>query len=361
MLSCIESDVCRGVRFNHTVLDYTIPGMSDVMPYPSTRYRDLSKKQLDRYEHVFGETLCLAAKDFTPDIIHSHHLWLASATARRVLPDIPLVTSCHSSDLRQFQQCPHLQEKVLRYCRKIDRVLALSKEQAVEIMSLYDIAEESIDVVGGGYEKEVFKYRPKSDAPPVHLLYAGKLSFSKGVDQLLETVMELGDKNLHLHLAGSGTGNEARRCLDLAEKAGTGVTVHGRIEQRDLAELMARCHVFILPSFYEGLPLVVLEAMASGCRVITTNLPGCREVLSGADKDLIRMVPLPEMVNIDQPNPKDIPLFKRKLATAIVEMAEDVRAAPSPSIDDIEQVTAPYSWRAVFAKIRESYVKAVAG
>ena len=85
-----------------------------------------------------------------PDIIHSHHLWLASAVARKLFPAIPMVTSCHSTDLRQFLQCPHLRDRVLPHCRKIDRVLALSGDQADKIRKPYRIDVRRTDIFVGG-------------------------------------------------------------------------------------------------------------------------------------------------------------------------------------------------------------------
>lgn len=361
LLDGIAPDACRPVRFESGPLDFTIPGMSDVMPYPSMRYRDLSAAQLAAYDRAFTETIRTAVRDFSPDILHSHHLWLASSAARRVLPDIPMVTSCHSTELRQFQQCPHLQEMVLQPCRNIDRVLALSLNQVRDINSLYGIPVHRVDVVGGGYDTEVFRFTEKKQVPPVNLLYAGKLSFAKGIDWLLRTFINLGDHNLHLHLAGSGSGEEAQRCLELAQKAGAGVTVHGRISQPELAGLMARCHIFILPSFFEGLPLVILEALASGCRVITTDLPGCVDILTKEESDLVAYIHLPEMVEVDRPDEKHWSALEGQLATAITNMANRVRRAPSPSTREIFRITSDYSWQAVFTRTLRSYEKAMAG
>jgi glycosyltransferase involved in cell wall biosynthesis len=82
----------------------------------------------------------------------------------------------------------------------------------------------------------------------------------------LHTFLNLKNQGMHLRLAGSGSGDEAHKCLEMAKNAGVAITVHGRISQQELAKLMGRCHIFILPSFFEGLPLVLLEALASGCR-----------------------------------------------------------------------------------------------
>ena len=353
----IDREHCHFVRFAEGRLNFAIPGMSNVMPYPSSRFDALTSEQMAIYEKVFAETINRAAREFSPDIIHSHHLWLVSSVARKILPDMPMVTSCHSTDLRQFLQCPHLREKVIPFCRKINRVLALSHDQAEKIGEMYGIDNQCIDIVGGGYDQELFSFREKPQAPPVHLLYAGKLSLAKGVDWLLRTFIGLEDHRLHLHLAGSGSGPEAELCLQLAKEAGDRVTVHGRIDQQQLARLMQLCHIFILPSFYEGLPLVLLEALAAGCRIIATDLPGCRELLAKAVPDLVCFVNLPALSTIDRPDPKDWDILQLRLAAAIDEMAGRVRIAPSPALAEISAITATFGWQAVFARIVSSYEK----
>jgi len=356
----LDRKFCRFVDFAEgSEIDFIIPGMSDVMPYPSSRFKDLTATQLDRYEHVFRKTIDSAIKAFSPDIIHSHHLWLMTAVARSINGKLPMVTSCHSTDLRQFAQCPHLRSRVLPACRQIDRILALSQEQKEMIETLYDIPHRRIDLVGGGYDQQLFSLHKKDPPEPVQILYGGKLSFAKGVDWLLHTFFNLQERGLHLHLAGSGSGKEAETCLAMAKKAKTAITVHGRISQTELAKLMAKCHLFILPSFFEGLPLVLLEALASGCRIITTDLPGCRELLANASGDLAEMIELPAMTKIDRPNKEDRHMLEAKLATAIDRMVNRVRQAPSPSAREIQEITSSYSWEAVFRRIFTAYEKAV--
>ncbi len=357
----IDREHCHFVRFAEGELDFAVPGMSNVMPYPSSCFDALTLEQIAVYEEVFAETILRVALEFSPDILHSHHLWLVSAVARRILPDIPMVTSCHSTDLRQFVQCPHLRQRVLPDCLKINRVLALSRDQSDKISEIYGINDQRIDIIGGGYDDHLFLQATKPQAPPIHLLYAGKLSLAKGVDWLLRTFTGLDDPRLHLHLAGSGSGEEEQLCLQLAEQAGAQVTVHGLVNQQELARLMGFCHIFILPSFYEGLPLVLLEALAAGCRIIATDLSGCRELLVKAGPDLVRFVNLPALLTIDRPDPKDCNILQLRLAAAIDDMAERVRSAPSPALADISEITSAFSWQAVFTRIVSSYEKAMAG
>jgi glycosyltransferase involved in cell wall biosynthesis len=358
-LDCIDKKLCRFVNFEVDNLNFAIPGMSDVMPYPSSRFSALTEKQLNLYEQAFAETILHAVTLFSPDIIHSHHLWLVSSVTRRILTDIPMVTSCHSTDLRQFVQCPHLRKRVLPHCLDIDRVLSLSHDQQKNIHNLYEITKDRIDIVGGGYDQNLFTLQKKDSPEPIQLLYGGKLSFAKGVDLLLRTFLDLKEQRIHLHLAGSGVGDEARKCLELAKKAGAAITVHGRISQQDLAQLMGKCHIFILPSFFEGLPLVLLEALASGCRIITTDLPGCHELLKGANSDLVEFIKLPPMKHIDSPNPEDLDELQQRLAGAITSMAARVRRSPSPSVEEIHRITSIFDWNSVYGRILSTYKKAI--
>lgn len=337
--------------------DFHIPGMSDVMPYRSSRFGLLSEDQVRAYLNAFRHIIERAIDGFRPDIIHSHHLWLVSSIVREVSPSLPMVTSCHSTDLRQYQLCPQFRDLVRHQCSKIDRVLALSRQQAKAITDTLGIGASQIDIVGGGYDNTLFSGEPRVGGQPVQLLYAGKLSFAKGVDWLLRVVQGLGD-DIHLHLAGSGTGEEEKRCRELARACGKKVTLHGRIHQVALAELMSQCDIFLLPSFYEGLPLVLLEALASGCRLLTTDLPGCRELLQGAGPNLARMIPLPKNLHVDRPHSSDWDRLDMLLKENIIAMCDLVRNEPVPSGQEINALTSAMTWPKVFSRIETAYKRA---
>ena len=126
---------------------------------------------------------------------------------------------------------------------------------------------------------------------------------------------------LKVFLAGS-TGNkeEYRVIQKLAEECPYPVEFLGRLSQTELAKVYNACDIFVLPSFFEVIPLTVIEALACGDRVVLTELPGVREWLSeaapGAD---IRYVPLPCMRNTDEPVLEELPKFEAKLAKALSE------------------------------------------
>ena len=107
---------------------------------------------------------------------------------------------------------------------------------------------------------------------------------------------------------------------------------------------MNLCDVFVLPSFYEGLPLVLIEAMACGMKTVCTDLPGIQPWLDQAipDHGTVFVSP-PAMRNTDEPIPEELPAFELRLAQAMEE-------APSRPIPDQARIQ-PLSWNALCRKL----------
>ena len=129
---------------------------------------------------------------------------------------------------------------------------------------------------------------------------------------------------IEVWLAG-GYGNqlEYETIKKLADQSPYPVKFLGRLDQPQLAERMNQADVFVLPSFYEGLPLVVIEALACGLQVVCTDLPGVRPWLEeNIGTCAVRFVPLPAIVNADEPVEQELPQFERRLAEAIAESLE---------------------------------------
>ncbi|MDJ0781483.1 MAG: glycosyltransferase family 4 protein [Desulfosarcinaceae bacterium] len=356
--SGVAAPDCHFVRFGSTDFPEQIVGMSDVMPYESRRFGDLTPAAVARYEAAFSRQLQLAIDSFQPDLIHSHHLWLVTALARRCFPQIPVVTNCHGSDLRQFRNCSHLRERVGR-CRTLDAVLALSTSQKGEIAALYGIEPAKIHVVGAGYNDRRFFPVAKATPEPVRLLYAGKLSRAKGIPWLLRALSAIAITDWHLDLVGGGSGPEKAECLRLAEAIGDRVTIHGALPQNELADLMGQAHLFVLPSFFEGMPLVLLEALASGCRVVSTRLPGVNELVGNLDSDAVSLVDLPRLEAIDQPHPDDSARFVTNLGSALAEQIEAARGGHPVVTPQIADRLSRFTWPRVFARIEPIYRAAI--
>jgi glycosyltransferase involved in cell wall biosynthesis len=347
------------VFFDFEPLNFSVPGMSDVMPYESSLFKELKGRRLTAYKAAFTQVLQKVVSRFAPDIIHTNHLFLLSALVRKLFPGIPIVATCHGTDLRQYNNCNHLRRFVKRYCRDLEKVIALTADQKKDIGRLYGIPPNNIVVVGGGFDETMFTRAPKPPAGIVQILYAGKFNRSKGVIWMLKSLMKIKDQDWHLHMAGSGRGPEFDTCIELASRLEGKVTNHGYVSHGQLSDLMKKAHIQVLPSFFEGLPLVLFEGLASGCRIITTRLSGFDEIFGQAKKDTIDLIQLPPLETIDKPFQKDETHLKNVLSKSILNMIGAVKINPDVDDPQAEKIASQYTWKRVFQHTLSIYKEAV--
>jgi len=111
-----------------------------------------------------------------------------------------------------------------------------------------------------------------------------------------------------------------------------------------------------MPSFYEGLPLVILEGLASGCRIVATDLPGTREILSNSDTDFITLVRTPRLRFTDQPYREDENLFEQNLKNAIQQQIYAASKCPQVDLSPIQDKIDSFTWTGIFKKVGEAYL-----
>lgn len=109
------------------------------------------------------------------------------------------------------------------------------------------------------------------------LLFAGRLTHQKGVDTLLLALPKLSVKNYLCLIAGDGP--EYVYLRDLSHASGLQGHVRFLGYRSDVLDLLPEVDMLVLPSRWEGLPLIVLEAMAANCPVVASNVDGIAEVL----------------------------------------------------------------------------------
>jgi len=346
----------RFVTFGGGDLPFPIPGMSDVMPYPSMRFSDLTDQQFSCYKDAFRTAILESADRFRPDVIHSNHLWLLTSLARRTLPGIPMVATCHGTDLRQMRASQRFRQDVLSGCSSLDAVFALYSGQAEEIGQLYGIPAERISVIGTGFRNELFvPGEKKTDIPAI--VYGGKLSRAKGVPWMLRAFASITGLPWTLLLAGGGTDPERSECIELAGRLGDRATIAGPLRQEEFAAALSGANLFILPSLYEGLPLVLPEALASGCVCLATDLPGVRDILGIAGNEWLRLIPCPPLEGTDTIVPGYESKFVIDIASKLHEVLTDIYAGPpSPaSFKELGERLKNCTWQAVFQRMEQVY------
>lgn len=139
------------------------------------------------------------------------------------------------------------------------------------------VPPEKIRVNPYGVDWERFATPEPADSPPgrpVRFLFAGSLIARKGVPLLLEAWRAARERDAELWLAGRAT-DRTRALLP----ALPGLRLLGPVQAAEMPALYAQCDVFVLPTFFEGFSLAVLEALAAGLPVITTPNSGAENVL----------------------------------------------------------------------------------
>jgi glycosyltransferase involved in cell wall biosynthesis len=120
-------------------------------------------------------------------------------------------------------------------------------------------------------------------------LFVGRLAGVKGVPILIDAMSNLVEKHPDLRLRLVGDGPDRRRLEADVEARGLGKRIEflGYRSQAEVAEELARTDVFVLPSFAEGVPVVLMEAMAAQVPVVTTRIAGVPELVEDGVSGLL--------------------------------------------------------------------------
>lgn len=160
----------------------------------------------------------------------------------------------------------------------------------VQFLAQMGIPRERIRCIPGtGVDLTQFRPRPEPPGIPVVLLPA-RLLWEKGVAEFVEAARKLHARGMAAHFVLAGDPDDlnpgAVPGSALQRWIAEGVVQHlGWVE--DMAALMSRCHIVCLPSYAEGLPKALAEAAAAGRPIVTTIVPGCREVVRHGDNGLL--------------------------------------------------------------------------
>lgn len=334
---------CKAPAGRFDTLPFPVVGMSDIMPYESTRYRDLTPEMVSQFEKAFIGTpgkagaVSRAIEDLDPDLIICHHLFLLTALVRKHFPERRIIGISHGTDLRQMVNCDNLRELVRPHIAKLDMALALHEEQRTQIMELFGLDGSKVAVIGSGYNDRLFNTEDRIErtpGEPVRICYAGKISRPKGVPEMLKALSMLADDSkvppFELTMAG-GCQDDALK--DTLEELPDHATWLGQIPQPALAELLRRTDIFVLPSYFEGLPLVLIEAMASGAVPVSTDLPGVRPWIdANVGHPNVIYVAMPEMKSIDEPTDDGREAFTSDLTAVLRETICGFESGDLPAV-----------------------------
>jgi len=178
--------------------------------------------------------------------------------------------------------------------RTADQLIAVSQSTKNDLEKLYHIKPEKIKVIYEGVESSYFDpiddyvvkvLKEKFNVPEKYLYYIGSLEPRKNVIAIVRTLAYLKEQNVNIKLVVSGGKSwlEGPIFAEIEKLHLAGhVVFTGSVTEAEKIAWLQGATVFLFPSLYEGFGLPVLEAMAAGCPVVTSNVSSLPEVVGEA-------------------------------------------------------------------------------
>jgi len=209
-----------------------------------------------------------AGRSFPKHLLYAR---LARLTGRKT------VLHCHASRFQVWYEglSEGRRRRVREEMGRLDRLVCLSEAWKTYFVSI-GMPEEKVCVLRN-ITPEPPAGLPMRETAPLRLLFLGEIGPRKGVFDLLEAMKGI-PEGVRLDIGGNRMEAELRTAIrdgGLDDR----VFFHGFVSGEQKRDLLARAHVFVLPSHNEGLPISILEAMSYGCAIISTPVGGIPEVV----------------------------------------------------------------------------------
>jgi glycosyltransferase involved in cell wall biosynthesis len=228
---------------------------------------------------------------FAPDLIFSCFLYPDGYAALRIgkVLSVPVVTQSIGSDINRIGD-PISAMHTRTVLRDADFVVTVSGDLRTKAVAMGASPEKTRAIVNGCdlsvfHVRDRFEARQKLGIDPTAeaVVYIGRMDIKKGLRELVEAAASLHSArpNLHVYLVGEGPDRPMIEGAIEAHNARGYIHALPGCAADDVAIWMAAASLVTLPSYMEGCPNVILEALACGRPVVATNVGGIPEILSG--------------------------------------------------------------------------------
>jgi glycosyltransferase involved in cell wall biosynthesis len=211
------------------------------------------------------------------------NIWGTLAGARAGARCVMVITGLGYTFLETRSFAHAIVQKVARWLyrratARADAIAFQNPDDLADFVAARCLADESKAFIIDGSGVDVDRFRPVALPDLPVFLMLTRLIRAKGIDDYADAanLIRGGLPTARFLLAGPlETGPDAFSSEEVRSWADRGLEYLGNVE--DVPSVIARCSVFVLPSWREGTPRSVLEAMAMGRPIVTTDAPGCRE------------------------------------------------------------------------------------
>jgi glycosyltransferase involved in cell wall biosynthesis len=200
---------------------------------------------------------------------------------------IKIIYHIHGGGFKLFYAKCNKNNIIKKNIDKTNILIALSSNWKNFFSSVID--EKKIYIVNNLIDKPDFIKNYPQNRLVIQFLFLGKIGRNKGIFDLLEVIRDnknyLNNKIL-LHVGGDG---ETDKLIEFVERNDLQnlVKFEGWVSGEKKKDLLSTCDVYILPSYNEGLPISILEAMSCGMAIISTNVGGIPEIISNQENGFL--------------------------------------------------------------------------
>jgi glycosyltransferase involved in cell wall biosynthesis len=245
---------------------------------------------------------------------------------------VPVILHLHSGEFEEFYErhCGPLRQAYVRWVlRRASVLIALSGARAQWLART--VPGVRVEVIHnpllflGGEKVKTASERGRT------VLYMGRMTAKKGIYDFLEALRQLNLQGIAFEAIVCGTGEEeaVRRYLE-EHRLSSLVTLAGWVTGDDKRAVLESAAVFVLPSYFEGQPMAVLEAMACGTPVVCTRVGGVPDVIiHEQDGLLVEAGDVPELARAILRLLNDPPLRDELASSAAVKVRREFSAEHS--------------------------------
>ena len=251
-------------------------------------------------------TLSKKIREIKPDLVFSYFSKpVIFGTIAAKLAKVPKIIGMLEGLGYTFTEQPEGSSKKTKLIKKIqvllyrialpqlDQIIFLNPDDPKDLLERYAIKVKNIQVLGGiGLNLKEYPYQPINNIQqPINFLFIGRLLKEKGIHDFLAAAKIVKDKYPETQFTVLGAIDPhnlgALKQSELDELIASNIINYpGHVN--NVKDWIASSHVFVLPSYREGVPRSTQEAMAIGKPIITTDVPGCREtVVNGVNGFLV--------------------------------------------------------------------------
>ena len=264
------------------------------VPYKVLRYSRPSSRRFGLRQLLIP--LLWYRRKYKFDILHCHGVYPPGyvGISFQKITGVPVIITPHGGDIKKNEEGyvinPNITARIKKTFSAAQAVTAISSHVKEQVISLNANPERVYRIPNGIWLNEFGSVNNKqeiSEGP--YILYLGRLVQPKRVDMLIEAFSRIVTQYPNIRLKIAGEGKEKNNLIKLAGSslADKNIDFLGTVRGQEKVHLLSKALFLVLPSQREGLPVVVLEAFASGITVVASCVGGTSDIIRNGENGFL--------------------------------------------------------------------------